>query len=238
MANLRYFEIIDVSTLQRPVLLLELSTLQRPVLHLDVSTLKRHHINISTLHRPLIMPDEPGRVYTTESAASGRVYIMVSCAAPEGDYTMHHRGLYFSWSMSTLLGPEPHLNVSTLKRPVLLLGVSTIQRPVMCITWTCLHYRGRSCIWTYLRNRSLCPTWMCLHHKGPELYMDLSTLQRAVQLLEVSTLQRPALVLDESTLQWLVLLLDRIREIGSSIPRCIYCTLKFLTNAECAIKKV
>jgi hypothetical protein len=53
--------------------------------------------------------------------------------------------------------------------------------------WRCLHYRGLSCIWTCLRYRSLCCTWTCLHHKGPELHLDLSTLQRAVQLLEVST---------------------------------------------------
>jgi hypothetical protein len=58
---------------------------------------------------------------------------------------------------------------------------------------------------------------------GPELHLDLSTLQRAVQLLEMSTLQGPELSLDFSTLQWLVLVqLDSIREIGSSIPRNIY----------------
>jgi hypothetical protein len=55
--------------------------------------------------------------------------------------------------------------------------------------WRCLHYRGLSCIWTCLRYRSLCCTWTCLHHKGPEQHLDLSTLQRAVQLLEVSTLR-------------------------------------------------
>ncbi len=49
-----------------------------------------------------------------------------------------------------------------------------------------------------------------IHHKGPQLHLDLSTLQRAVQLLEVSTLQ------------WLVLVLDSIREIGSSFSRGIY----------------
>jgi hypothetical protein len=52
--------------------------------------------------------------------------------------------------------------------------------------------------------------------------MDLSTLQRAVQLLEESTLQGPELSLDLSTLKGLVLVLDSIREIGSSIPRNIY----------------
>ena len=52
--------------------------------------------------------------------------------------------------------------------------------------------------------------------------MDLSTLQRAVQLLELSTRQGPKLSLDVSTLQWLVLVLGSIWEIGSSIPRNIY----------------
>ncbi len=82
MANLCYFDIIDVSTLQRPVLLLGLSTLQRRVLHLGGSTLQRHvlHIDVSTIQRPVLNLD----VSTLESASSGRVYIMVSCAAPEG----------------------------------------------------------------------------------------------------------------------------------------------------------
>ena len=59
MANLCYFDIIDVSTLQRPVLFLGLSTLQRRVLHLDVSTLQRHvlHIDVSTLQRPVLNLD-------------------------------------------------------------------------------------------------------------------------------------------------------------------------------------
>jgi hypothetical protein len=46
---------IDISTLQRPVLLLELSTLQRPVLHLDVST--QYTTEACVAHR---------RVYTTK----------------------------------------------------------------------------------------------------------------------------------------------------------------------------
>jgi hypothetical protein len=39
-----------------------------------------------------------------------------------------------------------------------------------------------------------------------------------------------------STLQWLVLVPDSIREIGSSIPRCIY--FEILTHAECAQKNI
>ncbi len=114
--------------------------------------------------------------------------------------------------MSTLQRPELHLDVSTLKRPVLDMStlqrdvlhlhmdVSTPQRPELHLGlsihcrglpffWRCLHFRGLSSIWTCLRYRSLCCTWTCLHHKRPELHLDLSTLQRAVQLLEVSTLR-------------------------------------------------
>ena len=59
VANLYYFDIIDVSTLQRPVLHLGLSTLQRRVLHLDVSTLQRHvlHIDVSTLQKHVLNLD-------------------------------------------------------------------------------------------------------------------------------------------------------------------------------------
>jgi hypothetical protein len=64
--------------------------------------------------------------------------------------------------------------------------------------------------------------WRFLHHKGRELHLNLSTLQRAVLLLEMSTLQGPELSLDLSTLQRLVLVLDSIREIRSSISQCIY----------------
>ncbi len=50
----------------------------------------------------------------------------MSCAAPEGVYTQRP---VFLLEMSTLQGPELHLDVSTLKRPVLLLDMSTPQRP-------------------------------------------------------------------------------------------------------------
>jgi hypothetical protein len=53
----------------------------------------------------------------------------------------------------------------------------------------------------------------------------LSTLQRAVQLLEVSTLQGPELSLNVSTLQCLVLVLDSIREIAATFLSAS--TLKF-----------
>jgi hypothetical protein len=85
MANLCNFDIIDVSTLQRPVLLLGLSTLQ------SVASGCVYTTKACAAHRPIYTTKacaEPRRVYTTEeSASSGRVYIMVSCAAPEGVYT-------------------------------------------------------------------------------------------------------------------------------------------------------
>ncbi len=61
---------------------------------------------------------------------------MVSCAAPEGVYTQRP---VFLLEMSTLLGPELHLDVSTstLKRPVLLLDMSTLQRAVLHLDVSC-----------------------------------------------------------------------------------------------------
>jgi hypothetical protein len=67
----------------------------------------------------------------------------------------------------------------------------------------------------------------------PVLHLEVSTPQRPELHLDLSTLQRPVLLLEVSTLQWLVLVPDSIKEIGSSIPRCIY-----FENAECALKKV
>jgi len=97
-----YFDIIDVPTLQRPVLLLGLSTLQRRVLHLDVSTLQRHvlHIDVSTLQKPVLNLD----VSTLQRSLlhlDVSTSFMVSCAVPEGVYTqrpvfplrcLHYRG--------------------------------------------------------------------------------------------------------------------------------------------------
>jgi hypothetical protein len=55
--------------------------------------------------------------HAEHALTSGRVYIMMSCAAPEGVYTQ-----------KPLFLLEMHLDVSTLKRPVLLLDMSTLQR--------------------------------------------------------------------------------------------------------------
>jgi len=63
--------LLDVSTLQRPVLILELSTPQGPELHLDVSTIQMPvlllgvftpqwpelHLDLSTQQRPLLLLD-------------------------------------------------------------------------------------------------------------------------------------------------------------------------------------
>jgi hypothetical protein len=47
-------------------------------------------------------------------------------------------------------------------------------------------------------------------------------LRKPLLHMNVSTPQGAELSLDLSTLQWLLLVLDRIRDIGSSIPRNIY----------------
>jgi hypothetical protein len=137
--------------------------------------------------------------------------------------------------VSALKRPVLLLDMSTLERAVLHLDVSTPQRPDLCTLtclqcrglpffWRCLYYRGLSCIWTCLRYRSLCCTWTCLHHKGPELHLDLSTLQRAVQLLKVSTLPGPELSLD-----YFEIFLSTI---------CAKKRSTAATHAECALKSL
>jgi hypothetical protein len=65
--------------------------------------------------------------------------------------------------VSTLQGPDLHLDVSALQRSVLLLEVSTQ-------------------LWPELEVSTL---------QGPEMQLDVSALQRSVLLLKVSTLQGP-----------------------------------------------
>ncbi len=97
---------LEVSELQRSVLLLEVSTLQGPELNLDVSALQRSVLllEVSTVQ-----------------------YRGLSCIWT----CLHFRGVYCSWRclQSTLHGPELHLDMSALQRSVLLLEVSTIQGP-------------------------------------------------------------------------------------------------------------
>ncbi len=94
MANLCYFDQIDVSTLQRPVLLLGLSTLQRRVLHLDVSTLQRHvlHIDVSTLQRPVLNLD-----VSTLQRSLLHLNVSTSWCPVQLLMVSTHRDLYFSW---------------------------------------------------------------------------------------------------------------------------------------------
>jgi len=94
MANLCNFDIIDVSTLQRPVLLLGLSTLQRRVLHLDVSTLQRHvlHIDVSTLQRPMLNLD-----VSTLQRSLLHLDVSTSWCPVLLLKVSTHRDLYFSW---------------------------------------------------------------------------------------------------------------------------------------------
>jgi len=88
---------LDVSALQRNVLLLELSTLQGPELHLNVSALQRSvlllevsatgpelHLDVSALQRNLLLLE-------VSTLQGPELYLDVSateeCAAPGGVYT-------------------------------------------------------------------------------------------------------------------------------------------------------
>jgi hypothetical protein len=166
---------------------LDVSTLQRSLLHLDVSSNLNHGV-LCCSWRCLYTETcfSPGDVYTTGAwAASRRVYTKETCAA--SGHVCTKKGCAAPGCVyTTEAGSAPWLVPCTL----------CLHCRGLPFFWRCLHYRGLSCIWTCLRYRSLCCTWTCLHHKGPELHRDLSTLERAVQLLEVSTLQGTELSLD------------------------------------------
>jgi hypothetical protein len=115
---------LDVSALQRNVLLLEVSTLQGPELHLDVSAPHSSVLllEVSTLQRPELHLDVSAlqrSVLLLEVSATGpELHLDVSavctteeCAASGGVYC-------------TLQGSKLHLDVSALKGCVLLLEVS------------------------------------------------------------------------------------------------------------------
>ena len=123
--------------------------------------------------------DDSNNMTTHNSRNAGRVYIMVSTHRDLCCFwaCLHYKGLYCTCTWTCL----HHRGRSCT--------LTCLHCRGLPFFWRCLHYRGLSCIWTCLRYRSLCCTWTCLHHKGPELHLDLSTLQRAVQLLEVSTLR-------------------------------------------------
>ena len=76
--------------------------------------------------------------------------------------------------MSTLQGPELHLDESALQRSVLLLEVSTQQGPELKVSTL----------------------------QGPELQLDVSELQISVLHLKVSTLEGPELHPDVSALHY------------------------------------
>ncbi len=92
--------------------------------------------------------------------------------------------------VSTLQGPELHLDVSALQRGVYCSWRCLHYRSLSCIwtclqyrgvycSWRCLHYRGLSCIWTCLHYRGVYCSWRCLPQR-PELNLDMSALQRYV----------------------------------------------------------
>jgi len=122
------------------VLHLNLSALQRLVLLLEVSTPQGSelHLNVSALQRPVLLlevstPQGPKLIWTC----------------------LHYRGMCCSWRcLPTPQGPELLLNVSALLRYVLLLEVSTPQGPKLI--WTCLHYRVLCCSWRSLIHRDQC----------------------------------------------------------------------------------
>ncbi len=84
--------------------------------------------------------DDSNNMTTHNSRNTGRVYIYVSCAAPEGVYTqrpvlfldmstLQRAVLHLHMGVSTPQKPELHLDLSTLQRPDLLLEVFTLKRP-------------------------------------------------------------------------------------------------------------
>ncbi len=103
------------------------------------------------------------RVYTTEeSASSGRVYIMVSCTAPEG-VCLH---------TETCISPGD----------VYTIGAWAASRRV---------YTKETCAASeHVHTTKGCAAPGRAPQR-PELHLDLSTLQRPALLLEVFTLQRP-----------------------------------------------
>ena len=84
--------------------------------------------------------DDSNNMTIHNSRNAGRVYIMVSCAAPEGVYTqrpvllldmstLQRAVLHLHMDVSTPQRPELHLDLSTLQRAALLLEMFTLQRP-------------------------------------------------------------------------------------------------------------
>ncbi len=73
--------------------------------------------------------DDSNNMTTHNSRNAGRVYIMVSCAAPEGVYTQRPPVLLLDISTLQMAVLHLHMDVSTPQRPELHLDLSTLQRP-------------------------------------------------------------------------------------------------------------
>jgi hypothetical protein len=138
------------------VLLLEVSIPQGPELHLNVSALQRP---VLLLALEVSTPKGPKLIWTCLHYR-GMCCSWRCLPTPQGPELLLNLSALLRYvlllEVSTLQGPELHLNVSALQRLVLLLEVSTpkgpelhlkvsaLQRPVL--SWRCLHHMGLSCI--------------------------------------------------------------------------------------------
>jgi hypothetical protein len=120
-----------------PELHLNVSALQRLVLLLDLFAPQGPELIWTCLHYGVCAT--PGGVYTT----GPELHLKVSAL----------QWLVLLLEVCTQQGHELHLKVSTLQRPVLLLEVSTIQR--LELIRTSLHFRGLCCSWRCLHHRVL-----------------------------------------------------------------------------------
>jgi hypothetical protein len=158
---------------------------------------------------------EPGTVATMTLAkacnAPGAVYTRGLCCIRMCLQYTTEACVAHSVDVSTLQRPVLHLDVPTPQRPELHLDLSTLQRP------SCVSPGGA------YTTEALAASADLTTLQKPLLQMDVPTPQGAAAApMDLSTLQRAVQLLEVSTLQLLVLVLDSIREIGSSISRCIY----------------
>ncbi len=99
--------------------------------------------------------------------------------------------------VSTLQGPELHLDVSGLKRNVLLLEVSTLQGPKLHLDVSALQRivlllemsTTRPELHLDVHYRCMCCSWGCLPQR-PEMNLDVSALQRHVSNPQGPVLRR------------------------------------------------
>ncbi len=216
--------IYDVSTLQRPVLLLELSSPYGAWAASDVSTIQR-----PVLFLELFTPQEPElhwRVYTTEAwAAPGVVY----CTPQRPELhlkCLHYRGLSCSWScLLYTTGALAASDVSTLQRPLLLLELYTVHHRGTTETYAAPGVVYTTGAWAASDVSTLQSPVLHLKmftQQWPELHLDLSTLQMSVLHLDVSTPHRPELHLNLAGKQEPVLLLDMSTLQGHELHLDVY----------------